>query len=334
MSSLPLQRFRRITYELRTMPDVSETVLAETGLTYADVASPEFELTLPILWRVAQNLRRAFGTYWCIQFPALWSLDVHSHLETAVRFASKLQGSLDILERYGNQRWPFAHWRVEHEGAQTRLIFERKLPVPDDDWHNFSVISLKNVETILQSSYPDVLPHVRFSFDGPPPPQPDLLFPHSADWQQSVCMVTIPTHLLSSPSIMADVRAHDMLVTTLEKVSAAKKFPTTARVRSLLDENPTAGASVERVAGALALSSRTLERQLAAEQTSFRTLQAEALKRRMLMLLDDDSLSLAAIAEKLGYSDETALSRAARRWYGKTLSQLRKERFTPTLRAG
>ena len=77
-------------------------------------------------------------------------------------------------------------------------------------------------------------------------------------------------------------------------------------------------ATLESVAEALGVSARTLQRRLAATETTFAQKRASILHHRALQLLSDDSLSIEQIAERLGYSSRTAFERAFFRWSGQT----------------
>jgi AraC-like DNA-binding protein len=80
-----------------------------------------------------------------------------------------------------------------------------------------------------------------------------------------------------------------------------------------------------RVARALGLSTRTLQRRLAAASTNFRQ-QAEAARmNEALRLLADATLPLATLCEALGYSEPSALSHAVRSYWGASPSALRAE---------
>jgi AraC-like DNA-binding protein len=74
--------------------------------------------------------------------------------------------------------------------------------------------------------------------------------------------------------------------------------------------------SVEEVARALHVSTRTLKRKLAAEETSFTELLDRERHDAALRLLRTPELSLEEIASKLGYSNATSFARAFRRWTG------------------
>lgn len=79
----------------------------------------------------------------------------------------------------------------------------------------------------------------------------------------------------------------------------------------------------------LGLSERSLRRRLADEGTSFHDLLEECRRAEGLALLTRSAQGLAQIAEHLGYSDQTAFSRACTRWYGKGPSRLRAEGLAP-----
>lgn len=85
------------------------------------------------------------------------------------------------------------------------------------------------------------------------------------------------------------------------------------------DETPT----VRRVVAAAGTSRRTLQRQLEAEGTSFSDLLAEARRSEALKRLQTERITIAAIANDLGYSDQASFTRAFRRWAGISPSRFR-----------
>ena len=77
------------------------------------------------------------------------------------------------------------------------------------------------------------------------------------------------------------------------------------------------------VAAGLALSPSELQRRLEQVGTSFRA-EVERVRRTLTeQYLRDPSLSLIEIAFLLGFSEQSAFSRACRRWFGKPPSALR-----------
>jgi AraC-like DNA-binding protein len=72
---------------------------------------------------------------------------------------------------------------------------------------------------------------------------------------------------------------------------------------------------VAEIANALGLSTRTLQRRLAIAGKSFGVVLDEVRRACAEVLLADREQDLAEIAYKLGYSEHSAFTRAAIRWF-------------------
>jgi AraC-like DNA-binding protein len=72
--------------------------------------------------------------------------------------------------------------------------------------------------------------------------------------------------------------------------------------------------SLERVAKQMAVSPRTLQRQLAEHGTTWRAELNAARERRVVKARQSGTVSTAALARQLAYSDPRSLRRALRRW--------------------
>jgi transcriptional regulator GlxA family with amidase domain len=83
-------------------------------------------------------------------------------------------------------------------------------------------------------------------------------------------------------------------------------------------------AGLQPVASRLAMSSRTLERRLAALGLTFQGLVDAFRRERALWLLRNTDLCMDQIAIELGFSGAKNFSRTFRRWYGGTPSRMRK----------
>jgi len=75
---------------------------------------------------------------------------------------------------------------------------------------------------------------------------------------------------------------------------------------------------IASVARGLAMSSRTLQRRLAAEGVSYQELLDEARKEAAGRHISEPSLAICEVAYLLGYSEAAPFHRAFRRWYGTT----------------
>lgn len=86
--------------------------------------------------------------------------------------------------------------------------------------------------------------------------------------------------------------------------------------RHLAEARPFAGTSVEEVARRLAMSRPTLARHLQRLGTSFAALRDELRRDRAVDLLSRAGLTVAEVAERLGYSEASAFQRAFKTWTG------------------
>ncbi|WP_052367571.1 AraC family transcriptional regulator [Algiphilus aromaticivorans] len=97
-----------------------------------------------------------------------------------------------------------------------------------------------------------------------------------------------------------------------------------AAIRTLIPELLQQGrADAPTVAGRLHLSLRSLHRHLAAEGQSFRALRDECLYQLACDHLADQRLQLGEIAQLLSYSEQSAFTRAFRRWSGQSPRRFR-----------
>jgi AraC-like DNA-binding protein len=81
----------------------------------------------------------------------------------------------------------------------------------------------------------------------------------------------------------------------------------------------------EDVAGLLGMHPRTLQRRLDAERTSFEAIREEVRRETALRYLRETRIPLTQLAGILGLSEQSALARSCRRWFGTTPSRLRQQ---------
>ncbi len=96
-------------------------------------------------------------------------------------------------------------------------------------------------------------------------------------------------------------------------------------VLAAIADHDFANASCEKIARALDLSTRTLQRRLAKEKTSFRELLETARMDEAVQLLADPELTIASLAHRLGYAEPSAFSHAVRAHFGLSPRSLRAE---------
>ena len=88
---------------------------------------------------------------------------------------------------------------------------------------------------------------------------------------------------------------------------------------------PCAPPTLEQVADAMHLTSRTLIRKLSREETAYKDVLEGLRKEYAERLLQDARLNVADVAEILGYREAANFSRAFRRWYGTSPAAWRRQ---------
>ena len=89
---------------------------------------------------------------------------------------------------------------------------------------------------------------------------------------------------------------------------------------------PTGGLDLNLICTQLAVHPRTLQRHLAKEGTSFAALVDEVRREEAERYLRETEMPLGQLAGVLGLSEQSALTRACRRWFGMPPSQVRGRR--------
>ncbi|MEL7369843.1 MAG: helix-turn-helix transcriptional regulator, partial [Myxococcota bacterium] len=136
---------------------------------------------------------------------------------------------------------------------------------------------------------------------------------------KSIAIAADAAHM-AMPFSSADPRLHTMLQMVARDLQlGADRTPfesaVRARLRDLLMQKRTDACSVARAMG---VSERTLGRRLAETGTTFRDVLDRFRAEQSERLLLDGALSLAEIADALGYNDQSAWTKAFRRWRGQT----------------
>ena len=97
------------------------------------------------------------------------------------------------------------------------------------------------------------------------------------------------------------------------------------RVEDLLLSSPRSMPRMEAVAASLSMSSRTLRRLLAAEQTTFQEISDELRHDLSKQYLRTSQLNLDEVAELVGFTESTNFRRAFKRWQGMPPARYRRQ---------
>lgn len=131
---------------------------------------------------------------------------------------------------------------------------------------------------------------------------------------------------LAAPVIAADEGALNRMTAYIDSHFTRRQPPLHAQVRAVMVRLlPTGNCSNTQVASSLCLHLRTLHRRLQDEGTSFQALKDEVRRDLLSYYLRDTDLELFRISERLGFAEQSVMSRACRRWFGMAPSTLRRD---------
>ena len=148
-------------------------------------------------------------------------------------------------------------------------------------------------------------------------------------FEQPAALLRMPATLMSAPLEGCDSMLRDIAVDYLAGHFAEPGETLTARVRGTLARSVgTTDVSIVAVARWHRMHPRTLQRHLAAEGTSYEAELDDIRRLRAHRLLTETALPLSQITGMLGLSEQSALTRAARRWFGEPPSQVRRRVVT------
>jgi AraC-like DNA-binding protein len=120
-------------------------------------------------------------------------------------------------------------------------------------------------------------------------------------------------HKLPNANPTSAAMCDEMCAKLVERRRARAGTATLVRqILAATDARPRLG----NLAGLASTSERTLRRRLREEGTSFRAILAATQAEDAAELVSDRSLSITAIAERLGYADLSTFSQAFKRWHG------------------
>jgi AraC-like DNA-binding protein len=151
------------------------------------------------------------------------------------------------------------------------------------------------------------------------------LFRCAMQFGAPVSSMTFPAEVIDRPLPASNrelAHMHDGVLSDV--IGKLQRDDIVSRTKSaIIDNLPSDDFTAEKVANSLHMSSRNLQRKLAAENTTFRAL-VEVIRQELARsyLTDSDS-TLQDIAFLLGFSSQAAFTRAFKRWTGHTPQEYR-----------
>lgn len=309
-----------------------EAALAGSGLTLADLEVPDGEVAAEAEIAVIRNLADAAGP------GATWGLDAgrRYHLTTfgiwgfALVSAPTVRAAVEIGLRWIDLTYALTAPYADLDGGDLRMTF--RTPAEREDVAHFILQrDMTAVQTILQEVLGRDARFRRVTFTQVPAPGSadrfTEVFGLTPEFGAPANTVVFDPALVDAPLPQADEHttalAQAQCRTLLDRRNARAGLAGQVRdlVVARLRDVPTA----TEIAAALNVSERTLRRRLADEDTSVRTLVDEVRATLAAEFLSSGSLTVAEIAERLGYVEVSSFSQAFRRWHGVSARQFVRE---------
>jgi AraC-like DNA-binding protein len=300
-------------------PRTQAELLEGTGLTQASLGTAP-EITLGQQLRQIRNATRVLEPGWSLTVGARLSPETHGANGFAIATAPTLRHGIASMERFAHLRSPHFRMRAYPAGDEVRLVMEKTVALTEDEHRALVDLVMLSVQAMLESQLGRPTEEARFEFPWPAPEHAHLIAEHyhapvHFDRPQTACV--IPARWLAIESPYCDPTMHHALTERLHLADRRLHGDRllVARVEQILAQRG-ARLGLPRAARLLGISERTLSRRLGGQGTSFQALVDNSQKSRAAALLHDEELTIAEVADALGYEDAANFGRAFRRWFG------------------
>lgn len=309
-----------------------ETLLRKTGLQYNQLFSPDARASFRQIEQLISNCECAFAEsdadrHLGLCFGQSLSLLSLGMLGQAALASDTVGDGLSIITRYFQLRDPLVAFRAEpHVDC---LLFKFNSPIQLGAAQDFIVdAAFSAVQTFVSELSSGSGGALKFQFSKAGNGeishyQQTLGDEVSFDNQRDV--VVIPSSVLGARIQTSNtinlIEAQHYLEKELGRAWRALAFSHV--VRTLITAKLSQPPTEQQAAQLLGHSDRNLRRRLANEQTSYRKILGEVRQTTALSLLQTTHLSIAAIAEQLGYKNVGNFSRAFKKQNGHPPSSIR-----------
>lgn len=152
------------------------------------------------------------------------------------------------------------------------------------------------------------------------------VFGADVDFQRLNALLRVPRSTLATPLTGVDETLREIAVNYLLTRFAEPGHRIAPQVRLAIERSlRTSTLRIDSVGRLLRMHPRTVQRRLAAEDTSFAAILDEVRRESALRLLTGTELPFAQVTALLGLSEQSALTRCSHRWFGRSPSAVRAE---------
>ncbi|MGH8517324.1 MAG: AraC family transcriptional regulator ligand-binding domain-containing protein, partial [Panacagrimonas sp.] len=239
-----------------------------------------------------------------------------------------LGAALMRLHRYQRLVYDVSAMRIEPDGRSVTLEWGTENGCPGRLVDETAVTALVQFARDVTGAVETPVDAVHFVNEPPRSATPyRRYFGGEVLWVQDATRVRLPLSLLSRPLRQPDAALLGLLESQAEHLLA--ELPEAGDLEQAVRRAVAATVregevSLERVASSLHTSPRTLHRRLEILGRGFRELRDDTRRRLAEQHLSDPGVTVAEVALLLGYSEQSAFTRAYKRWTGSTPMAFRK----------
>jgi AraC-like DNA-binding protein len=330
--------YARLSLQSELLPP--ERALAGTGLSEPELAELEF-IDWRALAQIYSNIAAAVTMPdWAPLLGSRFNITAHGPLGFAAISAPTLGEALLVLGTLYPVRNNAIRAEVGLEQGRYYLWLE-DLTGDRDFCRVMSEIILKVAESLLSAilGHP-VGANVRVAFAHSPPPGASQIiaaYDATVEFDAQRYSISVPEAWWALPSPLSDEVVYRANVIRCREIIARREGPGSASAVVVLMlsnhfDHMVAGTasvaeppSLEDIAEAMHLTSRTLIRRLKKENTSYKTILQNQRRDYAQQLLRDARLQVAEVGEILGYREPANFGRAFRRWFGASPAAWRRQ---------
>ncbi len=275
---------------------------------------------------VARTPRRAELS---VKYAKMLNIDQMGTLGLACKAAPTLGVTLQRLTRYYNLLSTSMKYQITETDAGICLWQDRFEKVEGPGEVLSPEAGLSVVLHLLRQIAAEPVQPVSVSFQHEPSEDADVFtkfFGCVPEFGADVDGITFARETMNCPNLIGDAALSAFLVQHLDAESAAVRLEESfaqqvlARIRTSLSDGAPVAATL---ASDLGVSERTFHRRLADEDKTYRGLVEQTRKTLAENLLREKARPLAEIAFLTGFSEQSAFSRAFKRWVGQTPAEYR-----------
>lgn len=299
-----------------------DDLLRAEGLVREQLAGTESVLPLNAVARILERAAEAsgdpcLGLHWAEAYPA----SARSIIGYCLLNAKSVRDAVRAVARYVNLHLDPVDVRFEEAEGIGRLEwrFSAAFSAPRTQYASFAMTML--IIRLRHSAGPQWMP-MGVELEHRELPCRDEVLRILGPNVKFNCIgnaLQIRETILNRRSHDADVNLFNLIRQLAERLLAER--PATSDIvhqteRAIVDCIESGNLTLEEISGAMGTPPRTLQNKLAAAGTNFETVLQETRQRLAECYLRDTDLPLTEIAILLGFSELSAFTRAAGRWFG------------------